>query len=107
MAWAGEVAEAFAVDVEQITGTRPLVTAWLFARGTRPSRQSRAAQRAPDGRMRMTGLAGDQSWPPAGATPGRADPSLLACGKHPRAALWPGGPIEQTDQRIALCRVGG
>src|SRR4051794_24688972 len=64
VAGSAEAAEALAVDVEQIAGARPLITARLLTRRMRAPRQTGAAERTPDGRMCMSGLAGDQAWSP-------------------------------------------
>ena len=82
-----EADEAFAVDVEQIAGTWPLVPARLFARCLGRPRDPGPPQRPPDGRVRVAGLAGDQPRPPAAATPRRADPGVLARRQQARAAM--------------------
>src|SRR5215204_3978860 len=102
-----EACEAFAVDVQQVAGARPLVQAWPLARLPRRSRDPSTAERPPDRRMPMTGLAGDQPWPPAGAAPGRTDPLLLSGRQQPRRAVRPRRPILETNKRSALleCRL--
>src|SRR6476661_4508439 len=98
----GEADEAFAVDVQQIAGTGPLVQAWLLARLPRRPRDPGPPQRPPDGCVRVTGLARDQPWPPAGAAPGRTDPPLLDRRQLPWRAVRPRGAILEAGQRRAL-----
>src|SRR5438270_3372393 len=71
-----------------------------------PAARSRPAERPPDGRVRVAGLAGDQPRPPAAATPRRADPGLLARRQQARAAMRPRGTILETTQRATLLQPG-
>src|SRR5207244_8578175 len=77
-----EADEAFAVDVQQVTGTGPLVATRPLARLLGPPRDPLPLERPPDGRVRVPGLAGDQPRTPTGAAPGGADPLLLRSDEH-------------------------
>ena len=103
VAGAGEADEALAVDVQQIAGTGPLVAAAACSRACLGGREMPARlQCSPDGRMRMTGLAGDQPRPPARATPCRADPLAARRRQQPRAAVRPRGAILEAGKRSPL-----
>src|SRR5207244_8940571 len=97
-----EADEAFRVDLQQVAGARPFVQARPLTRLARRPRDPRPLQCPPDGRMRMSGLAGDQSRPPTGAPPGGADPLLLGRWQQARAAVRPRRTILETRQRQTL-----
>src|SRR4051794_2290582 len=84
VAGTAEADETFCVDVQQITGARPLVQPYLLARA--PG-DPRPAERPPDRRVGMAGLARDQSRAPAAAKARRADSLLLADRKQPGTAM--------------------
>src|SRR4051794_21573205 len=86
VAGTAEADETFCVDVQQITGARPLVQPYLLARLARAPRDPRTAKRPPDRRVGMAGLARDQSRAPAAAKARRADSLLLADRKQPRTS---------------------
>jgi hypothetical protein len=90
--------------VQQIPRTRPLVSARLRARRPQRPRDAGSLQRPPDGRVGMAGLAGDQPWPPAATSPGRADLLLLDLGQQSRHPVRTGRPILETTQRPTLLR---
>jgi hypothetical protein len=70
----GKAPEALAVDLDQVTGTRPLKPPRLLARHAGQPREAAPAQAAMDGRVRNVDLGGDQPGPPTGAPPHPADP---------------------------------
>src|SRR5262245_22763350 len=106
MARTGEADEALAVDVQEITGTRPLVQPRLLPQLPRWPRDPRAVQRPPDSRVRVPGLASDQPRSPARAAPSGADPRLLSRREKTRRAKRPRRAIRQTRQRPPLLKRG-
>src|SRR5438128_3347513 len=98
----GEADEAFAVDVEQVSRTGPLVAARLLARLPGRTRDTSPSERSPDGRVRVASLAGDQARPPTGTAPGSADPLLLSRRQQPPATTRAGRTILETGERAPL-----
>src|SRR3954470_18714873 len=104
VAGTAEADETFCVDVQQITGARPLVQPYLLARLARAPGDPRTAERPPDRRVGMAGLARDQSRAPAAAKARRADSLLLADRKQPGTAMRPRGAILETSIQRAILR---
>jgi hypothetical protein len=97
-----EAGEALPVDVQEVAEAGTLAASRCLARQTRKPREPRSAQSAPDGRVRVAGLASDEARAPARAAPGRTDPELLGRRQHARRAERPRGAIVQTAELVAL-----
>src|SRR6478735_48409 len=90
---------ALGVDVQEISGARPLVANHPFPSWPGRPGDPVADQGAVNGRVRMAGDAGDQPRAPASVAADLTDPLLLGSREHAGAVVWAAGAIPQPLSR--------